>query len=59
MATREFLANQNFGFPVVEGVEMSPVAAADGPFKSDRLNLGILGGDQPKAQAIFNGVGFP
>ncbi len=56
---QEFFANQNFEFPVVEGVAMNPVAAAFGPFKADDLNLSILGENQPKAQAIFNEVGFP
>ncbi len=56
---QEYFANQNFEFPVVEGVAMSPVAANFGPFKSDTLNLSALGENQPKAQAIFNEVGFP
>ena len=56
---QEFFANQNHEFPVVEGVAVGPIAAEYGDFKKDTLNLGVLGVNQPKAQAIFNEVGFP
>ncbi len=56
---QEFFANQNHEFPVVEGVEVGPIAAEYGDFKRDTLNLSVLGINQPKAQAIFNEVGFP
>ncbi len=54
-----FFANQNHEFPVVEGVEVGPIAAEFGDFKRDELNLSVLGVNQPKAQAIFNEIGFP
>ena len=54
-----FFADQNHEFPVVEGVAVGPVAAEYGDFKRDELNLTALGVNQPKAQAIFNEVGFP
>ncbi len=56
---QEFFANQNYEFPVVAGVPLSAPAAAFGPFKSDTLNLSLLGENQPEAQRIFNEVGFP
>lgn len=56
---QEFFANQNHEFPVVADVELGPVAASLGSFKSDTLNLSKLGENQPRAQAIFNEVGFP
>ena len=54
-----FFANQNHEFPVVEGVPVGPIAAEYGDFKRDTLNLSVLGINQPKAQEIFNEVGFP
>ncbi len=56
---QEFFANQNHEFPVVEGVELGPIAGEYGDFKRDTLNLTVLGTNQPQAQEIFNEVGFP
>ena len=56
---QEFFANQNHEFPVVEDVEVGPIAAQYGDFKRDTLNLSVLGENQPEAQAIFNEIGFP
>jgi iron(III) transport system substrate-binding protein len=33
--------------------------ASLGDFKADTLNLSVLGENQPRAQAIFNEIGFP
>ena len=38
---------------------IAEVPASYGSFKSDTLNLSALGENQPKAQAIFNEIGFP
>lgn len=54
-----FFADQNHEFPVVEGVAIGPIAAEFGDFRRDTLNLSVLGINQPRAQAIFNEVGFP
>ena len=43
----------------VAGVEVGEIAALYGDFKRDTLNLSVLGENQPKAQAIFNEIGFP
>jgi iron(III) transport system substrate-binding protein len=58
-AAQQFFADQNHEFPVVAGVEVGPIAKEYGDFKRDTLNLSVLGVNQPKAQAIFNEVGFP
>jgi iron(III) transport system substrate-binding protein len=58
-AAQEFFANQNYEFPVVAGVPVNAAAAALGDFKRDTLNLSVLGENQPRAQAIFNEIGFP
>lgn len=54
-----FFADQNHEFPVVAGVPVGPIAKEYGDFKTDTINLNVLGVNQPKAQAIFNEVGFP
>jgi iron(III) transport system substrate-binding protein len=56
---QEFFANQNYEFPAVVGVPPGEVAASLGEFKADALDLSVLGENQPKAQAIFNELGFP
>ncbi len=58
-SAQEFFANQNHEFPVVADVKVGEIAAALGEFRPDTLNLSVLGENQPKAQAIFNEVGFP
>lgn len=54
-----YFANQNFEFPVVEGVKVNEIAASLGTFERDTLNLSLLGENQPEAQRIFNEIGFP
>ncbi|PZQ49488.1 MAG: Fe(3+) ABC transporter substrate-binding protein [Rhodovulum sulfidophilum] len=54
-----YFANQNYEFPVVEGVEVNEIAASLGTFRRDTLNLSALGENQPEAAAIFNEIGFP
>lgn len=58
-SAQEFFANQNHEFPVVADVKVGEIAAALGAFRPDTLNLSVLGENQPKAQEIFNEVGFP
>jgi iron(III) transport system substrate-binding protein len=58
-AAQEFFANQNYEFPVVAGVPVNAAAAGLGEFRRDTLNLSVLGENQPRAQAIFNEIGFP
>lgn len=54
-----YFADQNNEFPVVPGVPVGKIAASLGEFRRDTLNLSVLGENQPKAQEIFNAVGFP
>lgn len=54
-----FFADQNHEFPVVAGVPVGEIAAQFGDFKRDTINLSVLGVNQPRAQAIFNEIGFP
>lgn len=54
-----FFADQNHEFPVVAGVPVGPIAKEYGTFKTDTINLSVLGVNQPEAQRIFNEIGFP
>ncbi len=58
-SAQEYFANQNYEFPAVPGVKVGDVAASLGTFKSDTLNLSLLGTNQAQAQQIFNEIGFP
>ncbi|PWV97809.1 iron(III) transport system substrate-binding protein [Hoeflea marina] len=55
---QSFFAKGNNEYPVVEGVAASSVVVGLGQFKSDTLNLDELGKNQPRAQEIYNEVGF-
>ncbi len=54
-----YFANQNYEYPAAEDAEVAEVPASFGTFRSDTLNLTALGENQPKAQEIFNEIGFP
>jgi iron(III) transport system substrate-binding protein len=54
-----YFANQNYEYPAAPDAEVAEIPASYGTFKSDTLNLSALGENQPKAQAIFNEIGFP
>ena len=54
-----YFADQNFEYPAAVDAKVAEVPASFGTFKSDTLNLSALGENQPKAQAIFNEIGFP
>jgi iron(III) transport system substrate-binding protein len=54
-----YFANQNYEYPAVADAPVAEVPASFGTFRSDTLNLSVLGENQPKAQAIFNEIGFP
>ena len=55
----EYFANQNYEFPAGPGGRGRQIAASLGEFRSDNLNLSLLGENQPQAQPIFNEIGFP
>lgn len=53
-----FFANQNNEYAVVPGIALAEVPAKMGLFRQDDLNLSALGENQPRAQQIFNQVGW-
>jgi iron(III) transport system substrate-binding protein len=54
-----YFADQNYEYPAAPDATVAEIPASFGSFKSDTLNLSLLGENQPKAQAIFNEIGFP
>lgn len=54
-----FFANQNNEYAAVPGIALAEVPARLGLFRQDDLNLSVLGENQPKAQQIFNEIGWP
>ena len=54
-----YFADQNYEYPAAADATVADVPASFGTFRSDTLNLSVLGENQPKAQAIFNEIGFP
>lgn len=54
-----YFANQNYEYPAATDAKVAEIPASYGSFKSDSLNLSALGENQPKAQQIFNEIGFP
>lgn len=54
-----YFASGNNEWPVVKSAPLqNPELAALGSFKSDNLNIGVLGRNQPLAQKIFDRVGW-
>ncbi|RTQ98935.1 Fe(3+) ABC transporter substrate-binding protein [Halomonas nitroreducens] len=55
---QEIFAAGNHEFPVVDGVEIDEVLASWGDFKTDDLNVSVLGENNPQAVRIFDRVGW-
>lgn len=55
---QKIFAEGNNEYPVVEGVEMSPVIAAWGDFKEDELNAAVFGENNPLALQIMDRAGW-
>lgn len=53
-----YFAEGNDEYPVVAGIALASNVASLGSFKEDSLNLSVLGINQPKAQAIYDAVGY-
>lgn len=54
-----YFANGNNEWPVAIGAKLdNPELASLGRFKTDTLNIGVLGKNQPLAQKIFDRAGF-
>ncbi|WP_291781437.1 Fe(3+) ABC transporter substrate-binding protein [Cecembia sp.] len=56
--SQEFLANINFEYPVNPNTEFSELLKAWGSFKSDNLNLSVLGKNNSEAVMVFDRVGW-
>lgn len=55
---QSYFANQNNEFAAVAGIGLAPNPASLGLFRMDALNLAVLGENTPKAQEIYNAVGW-
>ena len=55
---QEYFSAGNDEYPAVMGVGLSESVARLGIFRSDTINLSILGENQPKAQRIYDQVGY-
>jgi iron(III) transport system substrate-binding protein len=56
---QRYFADGNNEWPVVAGVKVeNPVLNAFGDFKRDRLNVAVLGRNQPSAQKIYDRVAW-
>ncbi|MCC5937301.1 MAG: Fe(3+) ABC transporter substrate-binding protein [Lunatimonas sp.] len=56
--SQRFLANINYEYPVNEKVDKSPLLKSWGDFKSDDINLALLGQNNRSAVMIFDQVGW-
>ncbi len=52
-------AGANFEYPVVSDLAPVDELTALGDFKSDTINVGVLGENQPLAQILFDRAGWP
>ncbi|NIA69501.1 Fe(3+) ABC transporter substrate-binding protein [Pelagibius litoralis] len=57
-AAQRYFADGNNEYPVVSDVEPTPALKSLGDFKSDSLNVAVYGENQPKAQRIFDSIGW-
>ena len=55
---QRYFAEGNDEYPVVQGVTKTPALQELGDFKADPINVAIYGKNQPKAQMIFDSVGW-
>jgi iron(III) transport system substrate-binding protein len=56
---QRYFADGNNEWPVVAGVKVdNPVLASFGAFKRDRLNVAVLGRNQPNSQKIYDRVAW-
>ncbi|MCK2183868.1 Fe(3+) ABC transporter substrate-binding protein [Halomonas getboli] len=55
---QSIFASGNHEFPVVDGVPIDDVLASWGDFKTDDLNVSVLGENNPQAVRIFDRVGW-
>lgn len=56
---QKLIADQNFEYPVVDGVEASQIARDLGAFAADEVAIGEIAGASAAAQRIYDEVGYP
>ncbi|MEO1291697.1 MAG: Fe(3+) ABC transporter substrate-binding protein [Pseudomonadota bacterium] len=57
-SAQEYFSAGNDEYPAVPGIGLSESVAKLGLFRQDNLNLEAFGRNQPKAQAIYDSVGY-
>jgi iron(III) transport system substrate-binding protein len=57
-SAQEYFSAGNDEYPAAPGVGLAPSVAELGLFRQDDLNLSVLGENQPKAQMIYDSVGY-
>ncbi|MEL6264142.1 MAG: Fe(3+) ABC transporter substrate-binding protein [Pseudomonadota bacterium] len=56
---QQYFSDGNNEYPAVPGVALGPNVAAMGLFRQDDRNLSVLGENQPKAQQLWDEIGYP
>lgn len=57
-SAQRYFADGNNEYPVVAGIEPNEALKSLGQFETDSLNVAVYGENQPKAQKIFDSVGW-
>lgn len=57
-SAQEILAERNYEFPVVDGINKDPVLESWGNFVKDSTNVSVLGENNPEAVRIFDRAGW-
>lgn len=57
-SAQRYFADANNEYPVVENLLNSPVLEQMGAFKSDEINVSVLGANQAEAQRVFDRAGW-
>lgn len=55
---QELFAKANNEYPAVQGIPLDPVVASFGNFKEDRINVAVLGRNNPTAVRIMDRAGW-
>lgn len=55
---QQYFSSGNDEYPAVKGVELSPSVAKLGEFRTDTVNLRVMGENQPEAQKIYDRAGY-
>ncbi|MEL6318706.1 MAG: Fe(3+) ABC transporter substrate-binding protein, partial [Pseudomonadota bacterium] len=55
---QKYFSEGNNEYPAVPGVGLDSGVATLGLFRQDAINLAVYGENQPKAQALYDAVGY-